>query len=71
MLTNGGKIMFEELLVINKKNTYAEYKNVFPMAARYPFNLELYSFNYKGLDFIKEHIVEVKDSSEERTVNIS
>jgi hypothetical protein len=68
LLTNGGRIMFEQLLVIDKKNTYHEFKNVFPMAAKYPFNIEFYSLNYKGLDYVKDFSIDVKESSEDRTV---
>jgi hypothetical protein len=68
MMTNGGRVMFDELVIIDKKNTVVEFKNTFQMAARYPLKLEFYSMNYKGLDYSKDFIIDVKESSEERTV---
>jgi hypothetical protein len=68
MLTNGGRIMFDQIVLIEKKNTNVEFKNMFNLPARYPFKLEVYSLNYKGLDYIKEFQLDVKELSETRNV---
>ena len=70
MITNGGRIMFQQLVAIDKKNTKLEFKQTFNMAARYPFKLEVVSLNYKGFDLSKDFQLDVRESSEERNVFI-
>jgi hypothetical protein len=68
MFVMENKIIFEKILVIDKKETTHEFKDMAKFHGELKFQFELYSLNYKGLDYKQDIKINVLESSEKRTV---
>jgi hypothetical protein len=68
MFVLDNKIIFEKILVIDKRQTTHEFKDMAKFHGEVKFQFEFYSLNYKGLDYKQEILFKVLESSEKRNV---
>jgi hypothetical protein len=68
LLINNGKIIYENIIDIEERETTIENKQLMGMSGTYRFKLEIHSMTFRGMELGQEIQFDVKANSEKRKV---